>query len=44
MTFFANVQLERAGTYQVRVFLDGAMVFEKPLFVRLIQQPPTSVN
>ena len=44
VTYFANVTLERAGTYQVRTFLDGKMVFERPLFARLIQQPPSTLN
>ena len=44
ITFFANVTLERAGTYQVRTYLDGKMVSERPLFVRLIQQPPSTMN
>ena len=44
ITFFANMSLERPGTYTVRTFLDGKLVYEKPLFVRLIQQPPTTVN
>ena len=44
VTFFANVSLERAGTYHVRTFLDGKMVFERPLFVRTIQQPPSTLN
>jgi hypothetical protein len=44
ITFFANVTLERAGTYQVRTYLDGKMVAERPLFVRLIQQAPTTLN
>ena len=44
VTFFANVQLERAGTYQIRVYLDGKIVAEKPLYVRPIQQPPSTMN
>jgi hypothetical protein len=44
VTFFANVALERAGTYHIRTYLDGTMVHEKPLFVRQIQQAPTTVN
>jgi hypothetical protein len=44
VTFFANVQVERAGTYTIRTFLDGKMVSEKPLYVRMVQQPPTTVN
>ena len=44
VTFFANVQLERAGRYSIQTFIDGKMVFEKPLFVGMIQQPPTTVN
>jgi hypothetical protein len=44
VTFFSNVALERAGTYQVRTFLDGKMVAERPLFVRPLQQPPSTMN
>lgn len=44
ITFFGNVALERAGTYHIRTYLDGKMVYEKPLFVRPIQQPPSTVN
>jgi len=44
VTFFANVSLERAGRYSVQTFIDGKMVFERPLFVGLIQQPPSTVN
>lgn len=44
VTFFANVALERAGRYSVQTYLDGKMVSERPLFVGLIQQPPTTVN
>ena len=44
VTFFANVPLDRAGTYQVRTYLDGRMVSERPLFVRPVQQPPSTLN
>jgi hypothetical protein len=44
ITFFANVALERAGTYQIRTYLDGNMVYEKPLFVRQIQQSSSTIN
>jgi hypothetical protein len=44
VTFFANVSLDRAGRYSVQTFIDGKMVSERPLFVGLIQQPPTTVN
>ncbi len=44
VTFFANVALERAGTYQVRTLIDGKVVSERPLYVRPLQQPPTTVN
>lgn len=44
VTFFANVSLERAGRYSVQTFIDGKMVFERPLFVGLIQQPPSTLN
>jgi hypothetical protein len=44
VTFFSNVALDRAGTYQIRTFLDGKMVSERPLFVRPHQQPPSTLN
>ena len=44
VTFFANVALDRAGRYSVQTFIDGKVVFERPLFVSLIQHPPTTVN
>jgi hypothetical protein len=44
ITFFANVALERAGTYHIRTYLDGKMVYEKPLFVRPIQQASSTMN
>ena len=44
VTFFANVSLERAGRYSVQTFIDGKMVSERPLFVGLIQQPPSTMN
>jgi len=44
VTFFANVGLERAGRYSIQTFMDGKMVSERPLFVGLIQQPPSTVN
>jgi hypothetical protein len=44
VTFFANVALERAGRYAIQTFIDGKMVWERPLFVGAIQQAPTTVN
>lgn len=44
VTFFANVTLDRAGTYLVRTVLDGRVVLERPLYVRLAQPPPSSLN
>src|SRR5262245_59519660 len=44
VTFFANVQLERAGAYSIQTYLDGKLVSDRPLYVGLIQQPPTTVN
>ena len=44
VTFFANVGLERAGRYSIQTFIDGKMVSQRPLFVALIQQPPSTVN
>jgi hypothetical protein len=44
VTFFANVALERAGRYSIQTFIDGKMVAQRPLFVALLQQPPTTLN
>jgi len=44
VTFFTNVAFERAGRYSIQSYLDGRIVFERPLFVGMIQQPPTIVN
>jgi len=44
VTFFANVAFERAGRYSIQSYLDGKVVFERPLFVGVIQQPPTTLN
>ena len=44
VTFFANVHLDRAGTYSVQTSIDGRVVAERPLHVGLVQQPPTTVN
>ena len=44
VTFFANVSLERAGRYSIQTFIDGKVVAQRPLFVALIQQPPTMLN
>jgi hypothetical protein len=44
VTFFGNVSLERAGTYLIRTYLDGKVAFERPLYVGMIQQAPTTVN
>jgi hypothetical protein len=44
VTFFANVSLERAGSYSIQTLIDGKVVSERPLHVAMIQQAPTSVN
>ena len=44
VTFFANVSLERAGRYSIQTFIDGRMVAQRPLFVALLQQPPSTLN
>jgi len=44
ITFFANVSVEKPGTYLVRTFLDGKAVFERPLFARPMQQPSKTLN
>jgi hypothetical protein len=44
VTFFTNVVLDRAGTYMIRTSLDGKMLSERALYVRMVQQPPSTVN
>ena len=44
VTFFANVSLDRAGTYSIQTSIDGKVVAERPLYVAMVQQPPTTVN
>ena len=44
VTFFANVALDRAGRYSIQTFIDGKIVSQRPLFVALLQQPPTTLN
>jgi hypothetical protein len=44
VTFFANVALERAGTYAIQTAIDGKLVAERPLYVAMVQQAPTTVN
>ena len=44
VTFFANVALERAGTYSIQTAIDGKLVAERPLYVAMVQQAPTTVN
>jgi hypothetical protein len=42
ITFFTNVTFRRAGTYTVRVIIEGRVVRELPLHVRQMQQPSPS--
>ena len=44
VTFFANVALDRAGRYSIQTFIDGKMVAQRPLYVAMLQQPPTTLN
>jgi len=44
VTFFANVSIERAGTYSVQTAIDGKLVAERPLYVSMVQQAPTTLN
>jgi Family of unknown function (DUF6941) len=44
VTFFANVALDRAGRYSIQTFIDGKMVAQRPLFVAMLHQPPTTLN
>lgn len=44
VTFFTNVTFERPGSYSVQTHIDGQMVFERPLYVHQVTQPPSTVN
>jgi hypothetical protein len=44
VTFFANVHLDRAGTYSIQTAIDGKVVAERPLYVGMVQEAPTTVN
>jgi hypothetical protein len=44
ITFFTNVVFDRVGTYTIQTSLDGKLVAERPLYVRLFQPPPSTVN
>ena len=44
VTVFTNVSFDKAGTFTVQTFLDGQPVSQKPIYVHLVQQPPTTVN
>ena len=44
VTFFANVSIERAGTYSIQTAIDGKLVAERPLYVSMVQQAPTTLN
>lgn len=44
ISFFVNVTFERAGRFTVQTFLDRKLVSERHLFVRQVQQPPSTVN
>src|SRR5262245_39948058 len=44
VTVFTNVAFERAGTFTVQTFLDGKAVSQKPIYVHLVQPPPSTVN
>jgi hypothetical protein len=44
VTFFANVSLDRAGTYSVQTAIDGKLIAERPLYVAMVQQAPTTLH
>ena len=44
VTVFTNVAFDRAGTFTVQTFLDGQPVSQKPIYVHLVQQPPSTIN
>ena len=44
ISFFTNVAFERPGRYTIQTLLDGKLVSEKPIYVHLIQQAPSTVN
>ena len=44
VTFFANVSLDRAGTYSIQTSIDSKVVAERPLYVAMVQQAPSTMN
>lgn len=44
VTFFANVSLDRAGTYSIQTSIDGKVIAERPLYVAMMQQASTTMN
>ena len=44
ITFFTNLHFDRPGTFTVRTFLDGKHVSDRPMYVHMVQTPPSTVN
>jgi len=44
VTVFTNVTFDRAGVFTVQIFLDGQALSQKPIYVHLVQQPPSTIN
>jgi Family of unknown function (DUF6941) len=44
VTFFTNVNFERAGPHIVQIYLDGNIAAERPLYVHHVPAPPATVN
>jgi hypothetical protein len=44
VTFFTNVNFERAGAHIIQIYLDGNLAAERPLYVHHVPAPPTTVN
>ena len=44
VTFFTNVNFERAGAHIIQIYLDGNIAAERPLFIHHVPTPPATVN
>jgi hypothetical protein len=44
VTFFTNVNFERAGAHIIQIYIDGNIAVERPLYVHHVPAPPTTVN
>jgi hypothetical protein len=44
VTFFTNVNFDRAGAHIVQIYLDGNIAAERPLYIHHVPAPPATVN